>query len=43
MYVFSPDSRRLAYGVKNDKKCLVVVDGKEGPSFDEYLSWGPVF
>ena len=28
--VFSPDSRRLAYGASRGNKSLAVVDGKEG-------------
>jgi hypothetical protein len=32
--VFSPDSQRLAYGCKRRGKWMVVLDGKEGPTFD---------
>jgi Tol biopolymer transport system component len=31
---FSPDSRRLAYVARRDRKLLVVVDGKEGHEHD---------
>jgi Tol biopolymer transport system component len=37
-FVFSPDSARLAYVATNDKdKQYVVVDGVEGPVFDQIL------
>jgi hypothetical protein len=32
--IFSPDSKRLAYGVEVDKKQFVVVDEKEGKPYD---------
>lgn len=33
--VFSPDGSRLAYVARNLSKWFVVVDGKEGPQFDD--------
>ncbi|OHB65670.1 MAG: hypothetical protein A2Y76_13205 [Planctomycetes bacterium RBG_13_60_9] len=40
--VFSPDSQRLAYRAKMKAGWHVVVEGKEGKSYDQILS-GPVF
>lgn len=34
----SPDQRRVAIVVKRDGKSLLVVDGKEGPAFDDIAS-----
>jgi Tol biopolymer transport system component len=39
--VFSPDSRRLAYAAEREGKFRIVVDGKEGPHFDDI--YNPVF
>ena len=36
---FSDDGRRYAYTVKIDKKARVVVDGVEGPEYDEAGYW----
>jgi Tol biopolymer transport system component len=33
--IFSPDGKRVAYGVKKGEKQLVVVDGKAGKEYDE--------
>ncbi|MDI7246652.1 MAG: hypothetical protein QME92_04165 [Bacillota bacterium] len=33
--VFSPDGERLAYAARKGTKWIVVVDGKEGPAYDE--------
>ena len=38
---FSPDSRRLAYGVRRGKKHLVVVDGLEGKPYAGNPSYFP--
>ncbi len=35
--VFSPDSRRVAYGARRRDKHLVVVDGVEGKEHDGFL------
>ena len=40
---FSPDSQRLAYQACRGSKCLVVVDGREGPVFDGIGDGHPVF
>lgn len=32
--VFSPDSRRIAYGARNQNKAVVIVDGKPGKQYD---------
>lgn len=40
--VFSPDSKRVAYVAKNDKRWVVVVDGQAGPEFDR-ISGFPIF
>jgi len=34
--IFSPDSRRLAYGGLRGNKQFVVVDGKEGEKYDGF-------
>ncbi len=39
----SPDSRHTAYVAKAGDKMVVVVDGKEGKSYDEILSGTPIF
>jgi hypothetical protein len=41
--VFSPDSKRLAYGVIIDKKYHMVVDGKIGKPYDGIGKGSPVF
>ena len=38
---FSPDSSRVAYAARADKKWLAVVDGQPGPPCDAV--WGPAF
>ncbi len=40
---FSPDSSRVAYGVKHNGLCFVVADNSEGPVFDSLLHPGPIF
>ena len=40
--VFGPDSRRVAYGAREGEKWFVVVDGKEGKSYDD-IEGNPVF
>ena len=39
--VFSPDSKRVAYGVKRGEKVFVVVDGVEGKEYN-WVGW-PAF
>ena len=41
--IFSPDSKRLAYGAQVGDKWLVVVDGEEGKQYDEIGMCGLVF
>ena len=46
--IFSPDSKRVAYGAKMGEKCFVVVDGDEGRQyklfkFSSLLGQGVVF
>ena len=41
--LFSPDSKRVAYGAKVGNKQFVVVDGKEEKQYDSILGAGPVF
>lgn len=38
----SPDQRRVAFKVKKGEKEVVVIDGKEGQSYD-LVRWGPFF
>ena len=42
-FLFSPDSRRLAYGATVGDKRLVVVDGEEGKQYDEIGTCSLVF
>jgi hypothetical protein len=39
--IFSPDSNRVAYAARTDKKWVAVVDGQPGPQCDAV--WGPAF
>jgi len=41
--VFSPDSRRLAYGAVKQRKAFVVVDGNAGAAFDDLASEAQIF
>jgi hypothetical protein len=38
--VFSPDSRRLAYGAREGSKRFLVVDQEEGKSYDAMITVG---
>jgi len=40
MLAFSPDSRRLAYGVQIDTSWVVVLDGQAGKPYENLLSVG---
>jgi len=37
--IFSPDSMRVAYVAKQEKKPCVVVDEKPGPTYDEIVKF----
>jgi hypothetical protein len=39
MLTFSPDSKRVAYAAINSQRWMMVIDGKEGKSFD-YINKG---
>jgi len=41
--VFSPDSRRVAYGAKRDGSGLWFVDGREGKRYSIIVASGPRF
>jgi len=41
--VFSPDSRRLAYFAKHEKKWHMILDGQEGLEIEKAGSYGPLF
>ncbi len=38
--MFSPDSKRVVYGVRLGSKQFVVVDGKEQKQYDSFINLG---